>query len=305
MAASVAGLTLSEAIIPLQQSFNSEELRTTKVENHWQETVNGNQQDRSAKMYLPVCDDPSKKEVFLYVIDQFLDSMHTSRLHVTTGHQCHNKFRQVLDGTLRIDWQTISDARNAKTANAFLEDLHAFIELYLSTTSRADQIAFLTKATKPFDMTVNELSARLGVINRLGRLLPGSWTNIDHANMITLFANNEEKKRFLFHMMPMAWRIKFAESAHRLDDGACTYSQLTQCFSLQEAIEKNARGRKRPRNDTSGGRGRASGRGRGEPRYGRGHGRGCGRGRGHGRGHGRNPGQVCQHGGSQGPTPNP
>ena len=317
--ASVAGLSLSEAIIPLKQSFETENLRTTKVEHRWITNAGGpNQREHSSKMYLPVCDDPSNKELFLYVIDQFLDAADTVRLHLTTGDSRYNKFRQVLDGSLRLDWQNLSTARANKSLDTFIEDVHALIMLYFPSSSRMDQFAYLTKATKPFNMTVNEVSARLTVIGRLGRLLPGSWTAANHAQMNPIFSTTDgdlEKKRTLFHIMPMAWRIKFAETAHRLDDANYTYANLTQYMALQESIEKNARGLKRRRGDTPGGRGyggrgRASGRGRGESAYGRGYGgRGYGgRGRGYGRGYGRGSGGT--YGGYPGSpthprTPNP
>lgn len=275
-----AALTLSEAIIPLKQSFNPEDLRTTKVEHSWT-TTGQNPQTRTAKMYLPICDDPSKKELFLYVIDQFFDACDNSRLHLSTGDSRYNKFRQVLDGSLRIDWQTISTGRANKTTDTFLEDIHALISMYFSDSSRMDQLTYLTKTTKPFNMTVAETSSRLNVINLLGRLLPGSWAD-DRHSQANLFGNDTEKKRALFHIMPMAWRVKFAETAHQLDAATYTYAQLTQYMALQEAIERSARGQKRPRQFTSGGRGGGRGRGRSRGRgrgdFGRGYGRGFSRG---------------------------
>ena len=97
-------------------------------------------------------------------------------------------------------------------------------------------------------------------------------------------------KRALFSMVPMACRIKFAETTHQLDDADYKYSQLVQYLSLQEAIEKNARGKKRPHegSGSSGGCGRGPGRGRGGHGSGRGYyGRGNSSGRGfYGRGYG-------------------
>ena len=276
--ASVAGLTLREAILPLKASFDPTTLRTTKVENSW----TSNNVDHYYKMYLPVCSDVTNKEILLYVIDQFVDAAHNDRLHLSTGDSRYSKFRQVLDGSLRLDWQTISDARNNKTINSFTEDVHALINLYLSPTSREDQLAYLRNITKPFLVEVAEASARLTVISRLGRWLPGSWTAADHNVMQSLFADDDAKKRQLFQLMPMPWRIEFAKSARQLEDPNLTYAQLTQFFSLQEAIEKQQRSKKRPASDisASGGRGRGRG-GRGGGRHG---GRGYG-GRGFGRGY--------------------
>ena len=122
----VAALSLREAIIPLQQSFNIEDLYTVKVEHQWEE---GNPAvSRSYKTVLPVIDDPSKKEQFFYVIDQFMDACSNDRLHLSQGPQRYNKFREVLQGSLRLSWQTISANRgNNKSTNSFDEDVRALI----------------------------------------------------------------------------------------------------------------------------------------------------------------------------------
>ena len=61
----IAALALREAIVPLQQSFNPQELAMVKVEHTWTERVSGTDKERSAKMYLPMCNDPAHKESFL------------------------------------------------------------------------------------------------------------------------------------------------------------------------------------------------------------------------------------------------
>ena len=121
---SVAGLTLREAILPIQSTLDLENLRTTKVEHQWTTTAG---EERSAKMYLPICDDPAKKELFIYVIDQFIDAMDNNRLHLTTGPSRYSKFCQVLEGSLRIEWQMISDAQANKMADNFSIDVHALV----------------------------------------------------------------------------------------------------------------------------------------------------------------------------------
>ncbi len=280
--ASAAGLTLREPILPLKASFKPDSLRTTKVEHSWTTTAG---QDKYYKMYLPVCDDPTNKEVLLYVIDQFLDAAHNDRLHLSNGATRYSKFRQVVDGSLRLDWQTLSDDRANQTVDSFTADVHALIALYMAPSSRDDQLAYLRHTSKPFQVEVAELSARLSVINRLGRWLPGSWTTADHT-MHDLFADDTEKKRQLFQLMPMPWRVAFAVTTRQLDDNGYTYSQLTQFFLLQDSIEKNTRGKKRSHDATSssGGRGRGQGgRGRGRGQGGRGY-AGYGGGRGFNRG---------------------
>ena len=259
--ASAAGLTLREAILPIKTTIVPSELRTVKVENSWDDAG----ENRYYKMYLPVCDDPANKELFIYVIEQFFDAAHDERLHLDDGAVRYSKFRQVLDGSLRLEWQTISDARgNNKTVDNFTLDVHTLLGRHLSPTSREDQLSYLRSIVKPFNMTVAEASLALTVMGKMGRWLLGSWTAGNIA-MNELFANDQEKKRQLFQLMPMKYRVELAKSGHTLEDANYTYSQLTQYMSLQEAIERNDRGRKRTRGDgaTSGGRGRGRGRGRG------------------------------------------
>ena len=275
--ASVAGLTLREAILPIKTTIVHENLRTTKVENSWTTAQGAN---HSYKLYLPICSDPTNKELFLYVVEQFVDGAHNDRLHLSNGPSRYSKFRQVLDGAVKLEWQTLSDDRNNKTLDSFTEDVHTLISKYMGPTSREDQLAYLQNSVKPYMVEVAEASARLTVINKLGRWLPGSWTPQNHV-MNDLFADDNIKKRQLFQLMPMKWRVEFAKSARSLDDPNLSYAQLTEFFVLQEAIEKSQRGRKRTHGDV----GSSGGRGRGRTSGGRG-GRGYGRGRG-GRGFGR------------------
>ena len=144
--------------LPLTPSFRPEELRTVKVEHKW--TTGNPPQDRYAKMYLPVCDDPSNKEVFLYVIDQFLDAAHTDRLHLTTGAQRYTKFRSILGGDLRIAWQEISDATANKSVDTFQTDLDLLIGRYFTPTSYFDQLEYLRTVTKPYQQSCEELALR-------------------------------------------------------------------------------------------------------------------------------------------------
>ena len=171
-----------------------------------------------------------------------------------------------------MSWQDISANQANKTTASFDTDVRAFIGEYFASTSRDDQLEYMRTAFKPYNMNVAALAARIRVISRLARFLPGSWEDDD--SRTTLYKGATQYKRALFSMVPMAWRIKFAETTHQLDDANYKYSQLVQYLSLQEAIEKNARGKKRPHegSGSSGGRGRGRGSGRGSG--GRGGGRG-------------------------------
>ena len=272
--AAISVLTLKEPIVPLVCTFSYDSLSTVKVENKW--VTQG--VEHYFKLYLPTAYDPSEKELLLYVIDQFVDAAHNDRLHLSTGASHYTKLRQVLLGDLRITWQTLSDARVAKTLDSFDQDVAAFIALYFSPSSAEDQREYLRSATKPFAMSCEALGSRLRMISSLCARLPG-------AGGAELFASEDLKKRALFSLMPTAWRVKFAESGQVLD-GAYTYTSLVRFMSVQEALSKRSGAGKRkqapstPHSRSSGGRyhsrgGRSSG-GRGS------YGGGCGYGRGRG-----------------------
>ena len=76
MSASLATVTLCNAIVPVFPSFRTENLRAMKVECSWTTGDGTNAADHSYNMCLPTCDDPSNKELLLCIIDQFLDAAH-------------------------------------------------------------------------------------------------------------------------------------------------------------------------------------------------------------------------------------
>ena len=259
----VSALTLKEPIIPIVSSFDPANVRTAKVEHEWT-TGGANPRDEFAKMYLPVCDDPSQKELFLYVVDQFMDATHDERLHLSTGPIRYTKFRIVLSGALRISWQTISDGRANKTVNTFAEDLRALVGMFLAPASRDDQLEYMRSITKPFTMSCETLGARIQVVSRLGRFLPGSFYDNDYHD---LYETPTAYKRAYFMLMPTAFKIKFAENGSQLDNDACALQNLIRFMAIQEAISKGRSSSKRRYEGSSGGN-------RSRPRLGGGSGRG-------------------------------
>ena len=138
-----------------------------KVENHWTEPTAGTRsadRDRTAKVYLPLIEDPSQKELFFYVIDQFYDAMGSDRLNLK-NEAFYTKFRFVLGGSLRLEWQTISAAQNNKDLEHFHQDVRALIDEHFASTARDDQLEYMRGAFKPFGMSVESLAARIKVIS--------------------------------------------------------------------------------------------------------------------------------------------
>ena len=130
---SLSTFTLKESIIPLVSMFDMMDIHTTKVEHKC-----GNRE--YMKMHLPVCSDPSNKELFPYVIDQFLDAVHQDCVHLTTGPQLYNMFYAVVDGAICISWQSISDTCASKLVDTFSEDLTTLITEYFMETLYQDQV---------------------------------------------------------------------------------------------------------------------------------------------------------------------
>ena len=76
MSASLAAVTLCNVIVPLLPSFRTEDVRAVKVKHTWTTGNSANTVKNCHKMYLLMCDDPSNKELFLHVVDQFLNAAH-------------------------------------------------------------------------------------------------------------------------------------------------------------------------------------------------------------------------------------
>jgi hypothetical protein len=91
--------------------------------------------------------------------------MSNERLHLSTGPDCYTKFCLVLQGSLRIAWQTILAARQNKTTDSFDEDVRALINEYYAPSARDDQLEYMRSAFKPYGMTVEALAARIKVIS--------------------------------------------------------------------------------------------------------------------------------------------
>ena len=69
------------------------------------------------------------------------------------------------------------------------------------------------------------------------RQFGNGWVMIHQSRVDFAVLTHTEYKCAVFSMVPMSWSIKFAETAHELDDNNYIYTMLTSYFSLQEAIE--------------------------------------------------------------------
>ena len=247
--AAISALTLKEPILPISSAIDFNHLTTIKVEHKW--TTNNNTEQ--AKIILPVLNDSSNKEMFLYVIDQFIDAAHNDRLHLSTGNSRYTKFRSVINGDVRMSWQQLSDARNNKTVDSFREDVTALIALYFSPSSYEDQREYMRSASKPLSMSCEALHGRLRLISQLSVYLPGS-------NNVQLLATDQSFKRQYFQLMPNAWKLKFIESGQTLEGDTYTVMSLVRFMAVQEAISKRKDSNKRKADVPSARGGRSFGR---------------------------------------------
>ena len=89
------------------------------------------------------------------------------RFHLRTGVGCCTKFRDVFGSDLHGLWQEISDSQAAKTVDLFMDDVDSLIGCCLAPASHQDKLAHLCAATKPFQMTCEQLESHLRVISHI------------------------------------------------------------------------------------------------------------------------------------------
>ena len=167
--ASVSMVTLTEVIIPIVPAFCPKDIRTAKVENRWQTGTDlASMVDHCSKMFLPVCDNTSNKELFLCIVDQFLNAAHDDHLHLDNGGDHCTKFRCILGGDLCIVWQGISDAQATKMVDNFMLNIDALVVLCLQPMANFDQIAHVCASTKPHCQSCEELTSCLRIMSHLG-----------------------------------------------------------------------------------------------------------------------------------------
>ena len=172
--ASLAAVALHNAIVPLLPSFRTEDVCTAKVEHTWMTGNGANAVENCHKMHLPTCDDPSNKELFLCIVDQFLDAAHNKWLKLSAGASRCAKFWDIIGGDSWIVWQEISVAWVAKTIDCFMDDIGTLIGCCFAPVLHQDQLEHLRMGTELFQMTCEQLGSHLCVINHLGHCLPGS-----------------------------------------------------------------------------------------------------------------------------------
>ena len=96
-------------------------------------------------------------------------------------------------------WQEISDAQGAKTVDTFVDDVCILIGHHFAPALHQDELEHLCGATKPFQMTGQQLRSCFCVIGHLDHCLPGSVFGATH---FSLFFVEDTLKHAFFLLMP-------------------------------------------------------------------------------------------------------
>ena len=87
------------------------------------------------------------------------------------------KFREILGLDYHMDWDNCAVLQAAQTTTTFTAAMDEFIGLVFEDTDFINKKEYLSRVKRPRSMDVNELVARLRVINSLMTYLPGSRGN--------------------------------------------------------------------------------------------------------------------------------
>lgn len=166
-------------------------------------------------------------ELKLAGINEFKDASQATRLNLSTGPLKFEKFREILSGPVRDDWD---DAREGKpeTNAGFEQALTEFIGKTLDEDDFEAQKIYLQTVKKPYKMSCGDAYVRLKRICNLMRLFPGAPQGQVYTAM--------ELKTLYFNMMPSQFQLQFRTVGHTLN--ATTWPALVRFFTTVRAAEE-------------------------------------------------------------------
>ena len=225
--------------LPLTPLLLYEDYGSQRVVNSF---TDANGDDQTRKMDVPYCPDPSDKERLLRTLQEFTDACADPRLHIN-GADRYVKLREVLGGSLRATWDTVTAGIDAATQadNAnWIAGLRTFARNFFPNNAFTLQDEYMRAAVKPYAMDCYTLNSRIQLINQLSAYLPGSGGN-------TLYADDTAIKNAFYRLMLEDWQLKFDATGNALDDAAYTLQQLVD-FMEQQRLHHNARMEQRSSN---------------------------------------------------------
>ena len=123
-------------------------------------------------------------------------------------------FQQCLGGTIRDQWDTLTDGLNGTIANFTIPRNNLIAEL-VHPTDLADQQHYLETSKKPYHLTCAALAARIQTINKMMSLFPGVAGNPPMQPV--------DVKNLFYQMMPGEWQRAF------LNSGQVITTMITPC----------------------------------------------------------------------------
>ena len=128
------------------------------------------------------------------------------RLSLPTGPLRFTKFREILGLDYCMDWDNCAALQASRTTATFTAARNDFTELVFEDTDFINQKEYLSRVKKPRSMEVNELVARLRVINLLMTYLPGYGGNPGY--------DDQELKVLFYQIMLSDWKLAYFKTAH-------------------------------------------------------------------------------------------
>ena len=214
-------------------------------------------------------------ELLLTAIKEFDDISTAARLNLSNGDLLYSNFREILDTVFREIWDRVRQGQ-ANTVNGFQAAVDLLIADRMRVSCIGDQKYYFQTYTKKRSESVDYIGNRLLKLVGLMNYFRGAGRDANGARNQVVSA--QERKLYLYQMMPLPWKETFSlHSEHLLHDANYTYAQLVSSFASQERISNSRESRNRNiagrggRGRGDGGRYNRSGRsGRGGPGRGRG-----------------------------------
>ncbi len=231
--ATAAAVAFKDPVLPMTQGVPLDDYPTTKLRHNWQDNQN---QWLSRQHYFLSLNSSADPEAILQVVHYYTSHIGPEALALQNPIEMYTFFKYCLQGDLRLEWSSISEARpdNQKTEDTFHEDLREWLTNFFDDTAFEDQREYLISFKKPYKTTCLALIGRLKVVNELSRYLPGS--PVVNQRGSKLFADDTALKRAFFRMMPTDWQTQFAVSGFVIDDANYSLKRLVRFFSMHERL---------------------------------------------------------------------
>ena len=250
---SAAGLALCRHVIPLVSLYNDKAEGSQVSLSRYVNLGDGTKEKRKYNVALVTTQDV---ETLCRCVLEFEDVSAPPRLSLTTGPLKFSFFRQCLGGTIRDQWDTLTDGLNETIANFTIARNNLIAEL-VRPTDLADQRHYLETSKKPYRLTCAALAARIETINKMMSLFPGAAGNPPMQAV--------DVKNLYYQMMPGEWQRAFLNSGQVITDNNYTLLSFQRFMTLQEEqnqaeVARRRQQQQRVGRQRSGRQGRSSGR---------------------------------------------